>query len=168
MNSGQTPISVIVLGQVLAEARHLTGRSPEQVAGATGLSGRTVRRLEMGAITQPHRTTLEVLAEFYALDRALLRQLVEWRDLDERALLRALRELDGGQSAAEFPLEQLAMRVARRGVAREAQTTREWPRDPELSTLAEDFLALDRRRQLLARVLLHDLRVAGEQEARGR
>ena len=151
-----------------ATARQLVGRSPEQVAAVIGLSGRTVRRLEAGAIHQPHRTTLEALAEFYALDRALLRQLVEWRDLDERALLGTLRELDAGRSGSDLPLTELAMRIARRGAGSDAQTAREWPPDPELTALAEDFLALDRRRRIQARLLLHDLRVATEQEARGR
>ena len=161
------PTSLVVLGQILAEARRLVGRSPEQVGLVTGLSGRTIRRLEAGAIAQPHKTTLEALAEFYALDGALLRRLVELCDLGSAELLSSLRQLDEGGAVGDLDVTGLAMRIARRGVEREVRPAREWPHDPELAELAEDFLALDRRRRTFARLLLRDLRKAGESEHKG-
>src|SRR5262245_47002803 len=90
---GHSPSSIAVLGQVLAEARRLLGRSPEQVGEATGLAGRTIRRLESGLVLRPHRTTLEALADIYALDPHVLRQLVSWADLEEDRVLDELRRL---------------------------------------------------------------------------
>ena len=164
LDLGHSPTSLVVLGKVLSEARTLVARSPEQVAGVTGLSGRTIRRLEDGLIRRPHTTTLEGLAEFYALDPDLLHQLVAWCDLDGEALLNVLRKLDESQSTDDLGAVQLAMRAARRGFEGGSRTGRTGPENSELVALIEDFLALDRRRRTHARFLLRDLRVASEQE----
>jgi transcriptional regulator with XRE-family HTH domain len=157
------PTSLIVLGKVLAEARALVARSPEQVAAATGLSGRTIRRLEGGLIRRPHTTTLEGLAEFYALDADLLHQLVAWSEFDGETLLAALDKLDASDVPQELGAVQIAMRAARRGFEG-SRTGRAGPEDSELTALIEDFLALDRRRRTHVRFLLRDLRVATAQE----
>ncbi|HXH33030.1 MAG TPA: helix-turn-helix transcriptional regulator [Plantibacter sp.] len=155
--------SLTVLGAVLTEARTLVGRSPEQVAASTGLAGRTIRRLEAGLVGNPHTTTLDLLAEFYALDANLLHQLVAWANLDDESLLGALRNLDDSSPDQELDTVQLAMRAARRGL-QGSERGRDTPRDPELEALIEDFLALNRRRRAHVRLLLRDLRIATEQE----
>ena len=148
----------------MAEARSLVARSPEQVAGATGLSGRTIRRLEAGLIRRPHTTTLEGLAEFYALDADLLHQLVAWSELDGEALLKALRKLDESASSGELGAVEIAMRAARRGFEGGSRPGRGGPEDSEVAALVEDFLALDRRRRTHVRFVLQDLRAASEKE----
>jgi len=135
---------------------------------ATGLSGRTIRRLEAGLTLRPHTTTLECLAEFYALDADLLHQLVAWCDLDGEALLRVLRKLDESESSDELGAVQIAMRAARRGFEDVTRTGRKGPEDSEVSALVEDFLALDRRRRTHVRFVLRDLRAASEKERGGR
>lgn len=147
---------------MLAEARALLGRSPEQVGAATGLSGRTIRRLEDGLIRRPHTTTLETLADFYALDARVLHRLLGWAELDGDGLLRELRRLDE-TAPAEFSSVQLAMRAARRGVDEGRAGEGHHP-DPEVAAIIDDFLALDRRRRTHLRFLLHDLRAAAERE----
>jgi transcriptional regulator with XRE-family HTH domain len=148
---------------VLAEARALLGRSPEQVGAATGLSGRTIRRLERGLIRRPHTTTLETLADFYALDARVLHRLLGWAELDGDALLRELRRLDE-TAPTEFSAVQLAMRAARRGVDDGRGGDQGHHPDHEIAAIVEDFLALDRRRRTHLRFLLHDLRSAAERE----
>src|ERR1700693_3428895 len=54
-----------VLGEVLRRAREGLSRSPEQVGALVGISGRTVRRLEVGEADSPRRVTLDALAGFY-------------------------------------------------------------------------------------------------------
>lgn len=157
------PISLTTLGQVLAEARALLGRSPEQVGAGTGLSGRTIRRLEAGLITRPHTTTLEALADFYALDADVLHQLVAWAALDAERLLASLRKLDPS-AADDLDAVQLAMRVARRGFEGGPRSDDTHPADPEVAAMVEDFIALDRRRRAHVRMLLRDLRAAAERE----
>lgn len=156
--------SLSTLGQVLAEARSLLGKSPERVGSTTGLAGRTIRRLEAGQITRPHTTTLEALAAFYALDAEVLHRLVAWSDRDEASLLAGLQELDP-TAPSDLDVGQLAMRAARRGFEG-SPTGDAAPLDPELAAITEDFLALDRRRRAHVRLLLRDLRTAVEQERR--
>jgi transcriptional regulator with XRE-family HTH domain len=160
--SGHTPSALRVLGQILAQARALVGRSPEQVGAATGLSGKTIRRLEAGLIIRPHTTTLEALANFYALDADVLHQLVLWRDLDEDNLLEALRPLDD-TAPDTLDTAQLAMRSARRGFEATRGHVERALSDPEIDELVENFLALDQRRRTYVRLLVRDLRVASEQ-----
>ena len=158
-----SPIVLSVLGRVLAEARALIGRSPEQVGEATHLSGRTIRRLERGQIARPHRSTLAALAHFYALDATLLQQLVAWVQFDPASLLEALRHLDEG-APAEMGAVELAMRAARRGVDAGSRGPGGLHPDPEVASIIENFLALDRRRRTHVRLLLTDLRHAAELE----
>lgn len=157
------PTSLAALGQVLAEARALIGRSPEQVGEATGLSGRTIRRLEAGLIRRPHTTTLEALAEFYALDAEVLHQLVAWSPLEPEALLAALQHLDN-MAPPDVSAVQLAMRAARRGFDDGHGGAGGHHPDPEVAEITEHFLALDRRRRTHVRLLLRDLRAAAENE----
>jgi hypothetical protein len=157
--------SLVALGQVLAEARAVLGRSPEQIGSATGLAGRTIRRLEDGLIRRPHTTTLEALAAFYALDAEVLHQLVAWSDLDEVGLLSALQKHDP-DAPTDLDATQFAMRAARRGF-KGSQRGDAAPTDPELAAITEDYLALDRRRRTHVRFLLRDLRAAAETERTG-
>ena len=110
-----------VLGLVLTEARELLARSPEQVGAATGLSGRTIRRLEAGLSRRPHTTTLEVLAEYYALDAELLHQLVAWSELDGGKLLQQLARLDDSSGEEEPEAVHIACELP--GVASVEATT---------------------------------------------
>jgi transcriptional regulator with XRE-family HTH domain len=152
----------VALGHVLSEARALIGQSPSQVGGATGLSGRTIRRLEAALIQRPHTTTLEALAQIYALAPDVLHQLVAWSELDEASVLAALTQLDES-APADMTLEQRAMRLARRGFDDGGAGGAGHP-DPEVAEIIEHFLALDRRRRTHVRLLLHDLRAAAERE----
>lgn len=119
--------------------------------------------METGLIRRPHTTTLEGLADFYALDADVLHRLVGWVDLEPARLPEALRGLDEKAPAA-LDTVQLAMRLARRGFDTGQRERDERPADPDLAELTDDFLALDRRRRLHVRLLLRDLRLAAEQE----
>jgi transcriptional regulator with XRE-family HTH domain len=155
------------LGHVLRSSRDLLGRSPEQVGMAIGISGRTLRRLEIGAVRRPRLLTLESLAGYYALDPSVLSYLVEWADLDEEELLARLTELDESELAAGETLESVAMRLGRRGGGRIA-ARRQAQRANDVEALVEDFLGLDRRRRTLVRALAAELRSAQAHEASGR
>ena len=160
--------SLRVLAAVLREARELLGRSPEQVAAVLGVSGRTIRRLEAG-LSRPRYLTLETLASYYAIDAALLHQLVDWAALSDSELEAALRVLAGTEAGLILPddagesAEEIAIRLSRRGGGRLAAAQRGGG-DPETLGLIEDFLALDRRRRTMARALVRELRLAHERE----
>jgi transcriptional regulator with XRE-family HTH domain len=163
VDSGHLPPSLVALGHVLSEARALIGQSPSQVGGATGLSGRTIRRLEAALIQRPHTTTLEALAQIYALAPDVLHQMVAWSELDAAGVLAALTRLDES-APADMTLEQRAMRLARRGFDDGGSAGEASHPDPEVAEILEHFLALDRRRRTHVRLLLHDLRAAAERE----
>jgi len=114
-----------VLGDVMRRAREALNRSPEQVGALVGISGRTVRRLEVGAAERPRRVTLEALAGFYGLNPDVVVQLAEPQS--ETELLERLRGqveevLGAGVAAALNDVEneaaELAMRLARLSGAR--------------------------------------------------
>jgi transcriptional regulator with XRE-family HTH domain len=173
-----------LLGQILCEGRQGVGRSPERVEDVTGVSGRTVRRLEEGATSRPRAVTLESLASFYGLDPGFLRQLAAWKDTTGDELDVRLRDLAVerfGEAAevitddVEDPLLWLGMRLARAGrratpsawgmgrlhppVATDSGTDL-----TELEELLADLGRLDRRRMVLVRELVRELRVAQDRD----
>lgn len=178
-----------VLGQVLQRARDLLNRSPEQVGAMVGISGRTVRRLEVGEAERPRRVTLEALAGFYGLNPDFIAWLGEFPA--DAELLGDLRErvresLGQGVVDALYGDEQeeaeLAMRLARLGDARgvgtssergQAQLVISFLRNAGAHGLVEhsetvqafvNFLALSPERQAAARQVLRDMRLAQGEE----
>jgi transcriptional regulator with XRE-family HTH domain len=179
-----------LLGAVLKSARETVDRSPEQVGNATGISGRTVRRLEEGAQTamRPRPVTLDALAGFYGLRAKALNDLAELSDCTGQALVERVRDLaeqtlgaDAVRDASgdEDEVFVLAMRMARQLPARTEASAEpfamrltrwagiEQAADAEMvGELLEDLLVLDRRRLRLAADLVAELRAAREQELR--
>jgi transcriptional regulator with XRE-family HTH domain len=182
-----------LLAWVLREARYLIDRSPEQVAGAVGLSARTVRRLEdANERRRPRPMTLRPLATLYGLNHGFLEQLVAWGDMEGSALRSALRErtfeLIPESEVADLvdapdELRLLAMRAARAagpaagttvppaGLAPEfarsvEATLRALPpsEHDSLIELVNLFGALDRRRRLTLISLVTDLQAARNRE----
>jgi transcriptional regulator with XRE-family HTH domain len=178
-----------VLGQVFQRARDLLNRSPEQVGAMVGISGRTVRRLEVGEAERPRRVTLEALAGFYGLNPDLVVWLGEFPA--DAHLLHELRERvreslgQGVVDALEGDEQEeaeLAMRLARLGGARgvgtssergQAQLVISFLRNAGAHASAEhsesvqafvDFLALTPERQAAVRQILHDMRLAQGEE----
>lgn len=179
-----------VLGQVLQRARDLLNRSPEQVGAMVGISGRTVRRLEVADAERPRRVTLEALAGFYGLNPDFVVWLGEFPTDGE--LLHDLRErvqetLGAGVVEALRGDEQedveLAMRLARLSGAPglggsvergQAQLVISFLRNAGVHGSAEhaqtvqafvDFLALNPERQAAARRILRDMRLAQGEDA---
>lgn len=175
-----------ILGEVLRRARESLGRSPEQVGALVGISGRTIRRLEVGTAGRPRRVTLEALAGFYGLNPDVI---VDLADSDEDELLESLRgrisaALGPGVAEALKDVEdeavELAMRLARLsgsqagGLSPERGRTqfvisylrgggqRSSREQAEAVDAIVDFLALDSARRSVARQLLRDLRAAQE------
>lgn len=173
-----------LLGQILCEGRQGVGRSPERVEDVTGVSGRTVRRLEEGATARPRAVTLESLASFYGLDPDFLRQLAAWKETAGEELEARLRDLaierfgeaaEGIADDVEDPLLWLGMRLARAGrratpsgwgmgrmhptVAADSGTDLS-----ELEELLTDLGRLDRRRMVLVRELVRELRLAQDRD----
>jgi len=170
-----------VLGQILARAREALGRSPEKVAGPSGVAGRTIRRLENAGSDRPRRVTLDALAHFYGLDAGFLSMLASWSELsDERLnarLVASAQRVLGEEEAALYtdePSVELAMRVARRGarpvfpaagdgrtqsavtfLAGDEASARE---RAEAVDMVLDYVAMDARRRRLARELMRELR----------
>ncbi len=135
--------------------------------GATiGISGRTVRRLEAGLVHRPRLLTLESLADYYALDPAVLHYLAELADVDPETLLGQLAELDDRQLGGDETVESVAMRLARRGGGR-IVARRQAQRATDVEALIEDFVSLDRRRRTLLRALAADLRAAQARDETG-
>ncbi len=175
-----------LLGRLLSEGREGVGRSPERVEDVTGVSGRTVRRLEEGTTLRPRLVTVESLANFYGLDPDFVRQLVVWGDIEGDELDRRIGDLaaerfgDAARDVAgdvDDPVPWLAMRLARAGrrtgtpawgtgrvhplAALAANSGIEFP---ELDELLSDLERLDRRRIQLVRELVRELRVAQDKE----
>jgi transcriptional regulator with XRE-family HTH domain len=183
-----------LLGGVLRAARETLGdRSPEQVARAAGVSGRTIRRLEDGVYeSRPRALTLDALASFYGLRAGFVRELGEWTELGDDdvrpRLLDLATELLGedafGEDALDEPV-QLAMRVARKGGNGAVDAA--WARtfdllvvdeahgvtavemkggaDGELLAVMRGFLKLDRRRRRLIADLIDELGAPPEAES---
>jgi transcriptional regulator with XRE-family HTH domain len=180
-----------VLGEVLRRAREGLNRSPEQVGALVGISGRTVRRLELAEADRPRRVTLDALAGFYGLNPDVMAEIAEFEPNAHAELLVHLRHrvaevlgpsvtqaLDG----VDEETVELAMRLARLGGARSHDLTPERgrtqsvisylrggatssPREhTEVVDAFVDFLALDRNRRSLAQQLLRDLRRSQESE----
>jgi transcriptional regulator with XRE-family HTH domain len=175
---------------VLRGARETLGdRSPEQVARSAGVSGRTIRRLELGEFeNRPRAVTLDALAAFYGLRAGFLRELGAWTDLPDDEVAARLREtaretLGDASEAPDEDLGELAMRVARASAAaRETPWVRMFDvlvgdeaqqpptdeqvkgagRDAEVVGLVRDFLTLDRRRQRLLLDIVVELRAASD------
>ena len=179
-----------LLGRMLQEGREVAGRSPEAVATVTGISGKTIRRLEEGETARPRPVTLDSLAGFYALDAAFLRQLAEWDELAGEELSGGVRELAvarlgplAPETAAEAddPLLWLAMRLGTAGASRPREEANGSGRGEllwglpgtrladvdartraQMTALLEDLLALDPRRRELVTELVADMRAAQE------
>ena len=181
----------VVLGEVLRRAREGLNRSPEQVGALVGISGRTVRRLEVADADRPRRVTLDALAGFYGLNSDVVAEIAEFEPGATEEFLAHLRQrvtevLGAGVTAALEGVEaepvELALRLARLGGARVAGLSPERARTQSViaylrsagtssprehaETVAAfvDFLALDRSRRGLARQLLRDLRRSQESE----
>ena len=183
-----------MLGEVLRRARDGLNRSPEQVGSLVGISGRTVRRIEVGDADRPRRVTLDALSGFYGLNPDVVAELADFEPDASEPLLLHLRQRvaellgDGVAQALEGVEEEpveLAMRLARLGGPRADDMTPERgrtqlvisylrgaatssPREhTEVVDTFVDFLALDRSRRALARQLLRDLRQAQDSEQQG-
>ena len=191
MSNGEHPRAV--LGEVLRRARESLNRSPEQVGALVGISGRTVRRLEVGDADRPRRVTLDALSGFYGLNPDVVAELAEFEpdaadELHEYLRARVTELLGDGVAQALSGVEhesvELAMRLARLGGPRADEMTPERGRAQfvisylrgaaatstrELSEAVDvfaDFLTLDRSRRALARQLLRDMRQAQDTEQR--
>jgi transcriptional regulator with XRE-family HTH domain len=177
-----------LLGEVLARAREMVGRSPEQVGDQTGVNGRTIRRLEDGGSRRPRRTTLQALAGFYGLDAEFLTLLAEWsaegaegewleglvlgvarREIGEPAIA----ELDDGEEGNL--LFAVTMRLSRRrgslsGGSYHGGVSLPSPEEEEVAGIVELIAGLDRRRRRMVIDLLMELRrgQAAEQTVRRR
>lgn len=162
----ETPMELV--GQLLAEARSGLQRSPEQVATQVGVAGRTIRRLEEGAVERPRAATLEALCRHYALDAGFLRDLLDW---DERgsSLMQRLRALYEErlerQADEEADAIALGMALARRVTRRSEQPPPILGRIPEAQEILSGYERLDTRRRVLLRALLADLDRAHEYES---
>lgn len=184
-----------LLAWVLAEARYTLDRSPEQIASAVGISGRTIRRLEdPHEARRPRASTLRPLASFYGLDPRFIEELNEWGDLAGADLGAAVRERtaemfeDGDAeevAAAPDELRMLALRAARgRRSGRTTSTRAEALFGLQVAELLETlarslaaderggfielldgFNTLDRRRRRLLVAVLHELGAARQFEA---
>lgn len=161
-----------LLAFVFAEARDTLELSPEQVAGALGMSGRTVRRLESSEGKQrPRRATLQTLASFYGLDSRFVRALGDWDVLEGPELGQRLAELRDDDRDPEEPeeLRALALRLAR-GAGTRVQAGEVvalapgLPGAADVPRLVDAFVRLDRRRQRLALALLDELVSARERD----
>lgn len=179
-----------LLGEVLARAREMVGRSPEQVGDQTGVNGRTIRRLEDGGSRRPRRTTLQALAGFYGLDAEFLTLLAEWSaDGAEGGRLEglvlkvaraeigeaAIAELDEGEEGNL--LFAVTMRLSRRrsggsqsGGSHHGGVSLPSLEEEEVAGLVELIAGLDRRRRRMVIDLLLELRrgQAAEQTVRRR
>jgi transcriptional regulator with XRE-family HTH domain len=181
-----------LLSAVLRGARQTLGdRSPEQVARAAGVSGRTIRRLEEGEFEhRPRAVTLDALAGFYGLRAGFLRDLAAWTTLPDREVATRLHAaarntLGNAEDVDEEPPEELAMRLARAGRsdANEGAWARTFDllladedhrvaavefkaagRDAEVLGLMRTFLTLDRRRQRLLLEVAAELDAARQRE----
>lgn len=169
-----------LLGEVLARARSMVGRSPEQVGDQTGVHGRTIRRLEDGESTRPRRTTLQTLAAFYGLDGEYLSLLARWSaegshgETLERLVFTQARAqlgedfLDGlNEEEDGASLVAVAMRLARRGArsspvkgAQSPSSAHAGSEPEELTRLVEALKGLDRRRRRAAAAVIIELRRA--------
>lgn len=144
-----------LLAYVFAQAREMLDRSPEQVGGALGMSGRTVRRLESADDKQrPRRSTLQTLASYYGLDVGFVSALAEWEGLQGAELAARLDEL----SEIEVPpdgaaMRAVALRLARGGSARGMAAGGQLPlglaNSEDWAAMVEVFLSLNTRRRRL-------------------
>jgi transcriptional regulator with XRE-family HTH domain len=167
-----------LLGEVLARAREMVGRSPEQVGDQTGVHGRTIRRLEDGDSQRPRRTTLQALAGYYGLDADFLTCLARWsaEGAEDETLRRLVTEEAraeiGDAAIAELDEQEegdllfaIAMRLARRRGAGTpsvrapvAGAIQVGPEEEEIDSLVQVLASLDRRRRRVAAELLFELR----------
>jgi transcriptional regulator with XRE-family HTH domain len=156
-----TPVDV--LGHVVREGRMFLGESPEQVGGAIGVSGRTIRRLEEAASNRPRDITLRTLASYYGMSpdffRWIVRENASGDELVER--LRHRAELAGLQQVDDTM--ELALMLARHRPA--ARPTRE---EAALEALQFDVALLNDRRRRLVRQFVDELRLAQSEEIRRR
>jgi transcriptional regulator with XRE-family HTH domain len=141
----------------------LLGESPEQVGGAIGVSGRTIRRLEEAASDRPRDITLRTLASYYGMSpdffRWIVREPATGDDLEER--LRHRAELAGLQPVDD-PMELALM------LARHRPTTQRRRDEAELEALRSDVALLNDRRRRLVRQFVDELRLAQSEEIRRR
>jgi len=166
-----------LLGEVLARAREMVGRSPEQVGDQTGVHGRTIRRLEDGSSRRPRRTTLQALAGFYGLDAEFLARLAEWSAAGAEGewlhglVIGEARTEIGEAAIAELDEEEqgdlliaVAMRLSRRGGGSLSGGSLHGAANPasveeeEIAGLIELLTGLDRRRRRVVVGLLLELR----------
>jgi transcriptional regulator with XRE-family HTH domain len=167
-----------LLGEVLARAREMVGRSPEQVGDQTGVHGRTIRRLEDGDSRRPRRTTLQALAGFYGLDADFLTCLASWSaegadgEILHRLVIEEARAEIGDAAIAELDEQEegdlliaISMRLSRRrgggspsGRASSGDAAQGGIEEEEISSLVEVLASLDRRRRRVAGDLLLELR----------
>lgn len=175
-----------LLGEVLARAREMVGRSPEQVGDQTGVHGRTIRRLEDGNSRRPRRTTLQALAGFYGLDADFLIRLAGWSadgaegEMLQRLVIEAARTEIGEPAIAELDEQEegdllvaVSMRLSRRNRGRSPSgrsLSGGGIEEEEISSLVAVFTSLDRRRRRVVGEFLLELRrgQAAEQVMRRR
>jgi hypothetical protein len=155
--------AMAVLGHVAREGRMFLGESPEQAGGSIGISGRTIRRLEVAESGRPREITLTTLANYYGMSaeffRWIARETVEGPELEER--LRHRAELSG-LHVTEEGLELALMLARHRPGARRTQE------EAELEALQNEVGLLNGRRRRLVRQFVDELRLAQIEEVRRR
>jgi transcriptional regulator with XRE-family HTH domain len=151
------------LAYIFTQARLLAGGSPEQVGGAIGIAGRTVRRLEGAEIARPREITLSVLARYYGLNvdfiRWLAHQQVDGEELEDAIRRRA----EASEVIASNDSRATALMLAR---LRPGAPLPAKP-GPE-DELRQDFGALNERRRRMLLQFARELRLAQTEELRQR
>lgn len=156
-----------LLAYVFAQAREMLDRSPEQVGGALGISGRTVRRLESADDEQrPRRSTLQTLAGYYGLDIGFVSSLAEWQGLQGADLAERLGELSDDEVSLDgVAMRAAALRLARggstRGMAVGGQLPPGLANSEDWTAMVEAFLSLNARQRRLLISLAQELSAQG-------